>query len=212
MTETTWKQSAFVAAPLCLAGYGLIRLVDSEHGPGPDWTLGHLALLGGLLMFAPVFLGLRRLALEGRGDGGGGGTVRRAVAGAGTALGLLGMVAAAVQAGIDLVVGACAADRVGMDELFGDVQSVAGVKPAFYTVGPLLFHIGLLILVVQLAALRRIAAWRPLAVVVAIALPAALGLDLMPVAGLLLLLVLAPLGERAATALPSPAGRSVTAH
>ncbi|MFB6810446.1 hypothetical protein [Streptomyces sp. NPDC056387] len=47
-----------------------------------------------------------------------------------------------------------------------------------------------------MAALRRIAAWRP-AVVVAGVVLTGVSLDLLPVAGLLLLLALAPLGRRA---------------
>lgn len=194
---TTWRRSAFAAAPVCMTAYGLIRLIDDRHGPGPDWSLGHLALLAGVLLFVPVFLGLRRAAAPGRGR------VRRWFADAGAGLGLLGVVAVTGQVLIDLFVGYCSVDRATMDELFERVQSHAGVKPAFYTVGPLLFYVGLVLLMTQLAALRAIAAWRPVVVVAGIVLAAG-DLDLLPVAGVLFLLALAPLGELPGAVGPTP--------
>ncbi|MEU5049381.1 hypothetical protein [Streptomyces sp. NPDC021096] len=204
MTRSTWGRAAFAAGPACLGTYGLIRLIDDEHGPGPDWSLGHLALLAGVVLFVPVFAGLRRMAVRGRGP------AARWFAGSALALGLLGVAAVTVQAGIDLVVGYSAADRAGMNELFERIQGTPGMKPAFYTVGPVLFYVGLLLLIVQSAAVRAIEAWRPAVVVAAVAVMAA-GLDLIPVGALLLLLALAPLGRRAGT--PSaPHGEVRAAH
>ncbi|WP_404960233.1 hypothetical protein [Streptomyces sp. 147326] len=43
--RTTVTRAAFLAAPLCMLAYGIIRLSDPDHGPGPAWTAGHIALL-----------------------------------------------------------------------------------------------------------------------------------------------------------------------
>ncbi|MEV4434078.1 hypothetical protein [Streptomyces sp. NPDC049585] len=189
MRNTTWGRAAFTAGPLCMVAYGLLRLIDDRHGPGPDWSLGHLALLAGLLLFVPVFAGLRDRAARGRGP------VARALAASGAVVGLAGAAAGAVQAAVDLAVAYCSADRATMDRLFAHVQSVPGVMPVVYTVGPVLFYVGLVLLLVQLAAQRAIAPWRPVAVVAGVVVTAAT-LDLIPVGGLLFLLALAPLGPR----------------
>ncbi|GHC67483.1 hypothetical protein [Streptomyces cinnamoneus] len=199
MAEKTWGRAAYVAGPVCMGAYGLVRLVDEERGPGPAWTLGHLALLAGVVLFAPVFVGLGARAARGRGAAG------RWSAGTGLVLGLLGVAAVTVQAGIDLLVGSRSEDRATMDALFERIQSHAGVKPAFYTVGPLLFYVGLVLLVGQLAVQRATAAWRPPAVVAGVAVTAA-SLDLIPVGALLFLLVLAPLRDASADGAP-PAAR-----
>ncbi|MFD8413874.1 hypothetical protein ACFV2Q_19280 [Streptomyces sp. NPDC059650] len=134
---------------------------------------------------------LRRWAEAGRGP------AARLLAGAAVTVGLLGAAAAAAQTVVDLVVGFLCADREAMNAMFEGVRSYPGVTPAVYTVGPLLFYVGLVLLTAQLAVLRRIPAWRPLVVVAGIAV-STVSLDLLPIGGLLLLLVLAPLGRRPA--------------
>ena len=52
------------------------------------------------------------------------------------------------------MVGFRAADRGGMDALFLAVKAHPAVTPAVYTVGPLLFYVGLLALLMT-AAIRR---------------------------------------------------------
>lgn len=172
-----------------MTAYGLIRLTDSEHGPGFAWSLGHLCFLASVLCFIPIVLEMRRMAVRGRGP------AARGLAGAGAVTGVLGVVAVVAQAVIDLFVGFLSEDHEAMRELFQRVKSHAGVEPAVYTVGPLLFYVGLLLLMAQLAALRRIAAWRP-AVVVAGIVVTGVSLDLLPLAGLLFLLAFAPLGRQ----------------
>ncbi|MCX4625721.1 MULTISPECIES: hypothetical protein [unclassified Streptomyces] len=197
MSNTPWQRTAFTVGPLCMTAYGLIRLTDGEHGPGWSWSLGHLAFLAGVLCFIPIVLGMRRLAVRGRGPTG------RGLAAAGTVTGLLGAAAVAAQAVIDLFAGFLGEDREAMREFFRRVKSHAGVEPAVYSVGPLLFYVGLLLLMTQLAALRRIAAWRPAAVVAGI-VATGISLDLLPLAGLLFLLAIAPLGRQIDTQDRSP--------
>ncbi|WP_327735340.1 hypothetical protein OG749_17370 [Streptomyces nojiriensis] len=178
-------RAAFVSAPLCMLAYGVIRLGDPDHGPGPAWTAGHLFLLAGVLQFALILPALHRLTGPARGAG-------RLGAGAATLLGLTGTLAVAAQASIDLVVGLRAADRPEMARLFEEIQSHPGVLPAVYTVGPMLFHVGLLWLLVHLAVQRRVSPWRPVMVVLGTATTAA-GLDLLPLGALFFTAALLPL-------------------
>jgi len=193
--RTALTRAAFIAAPLCLLAYGAIRLSDPEHGPGLAWTSGHLALTGGALLFGVIFLGLLRMSEPTTG-------ASRLSARIATSLGLVGVVALTAQAVIDLVVGFRADDKAGMRQLFENVQSHPGVMPAVYTVGPALFYVGILWLVIQLAVQRRITVWTPVLMVLGTATMAA-GLDLLPLAGLLYCAALSPLGRDAAT--PRPA-------
>ncbi|MFD5410086.1 hypothetical protein [Streptomyces nojiriensis] len=178
-------RAAFVSAPLCMLTYGVIRLGDPDHGPGPAWTAGHLFLLAGVLQFALILPALHRLTGPARGAG-------RLGAGAATLLGLTGTLAVAAQASIDLVVGLRAADRPEMARLFEEIQSHPGVLPAVYTVGPMLFYVGLLWLLVHLAVQRRVSPWRPVMVVLGTATTAA-GLDLLPLGALFFSAALLPL-------------------
>ncbi|WP_329385959.1 hypothetical protein OG625_26545 [Streptomyces sp. NBC_01351] len=183
----TLTRASFVTAPLCLLAYGAIRLGDPDHGPGPAWTVGHIALLVGVLQFALVLPALRRMT------GPGGGAAGRLSAGVGLLLGLTGTLAVVAQAAIDLVVGFRASDRPGMERLFEEVQSHPGVLSAVYTVGPVLFYVGLLWLVVQLAVQRRVSPWRPVAVVLG-TVAMAVSLDLLPLGALLFAAALFPRG------------------
>jgi hypothetical protein len=186
--DSGMRQSfAFTAAPLLVTGYALIRIVDGldgERGPGPAWTIGHLAFLAGLVLFVRVFLELRRLA--GRG----------AFATGTAVVALVGVACTVVQISVDLVVGALAADHDAMGEMFADVQALPGVTIAVYTVGPVLLFVGLLVLSCHLAVIRAVPAWRAAVVALGV-LIAPLGLDLLPAVGLLLLAGLAPFPGRA---------------
>ncbi|MEU3406420.1 hypothetical protein ABZ766_21115 [Streptomyces sp. NPDC006670] len=185
--RSAFVRGAFVAGPLCVLAYGVIRLADPGHGPGPAWTVGHVFLAAGLVLFGAVFLGMRRLAVPA-------GRAGRLGAGVATGLGLAGAAAAVAQAGIDLAVGFRSADRAGMDRLFEQVQSRPGVEPVVYSVGPMLFYVGLLWLVTQLAVQRRTGVWRPVAVLLGTAVMA-VSLDLMPLGALLFGAALSPLGR-----------------
>lgn len=170
-----------------MLAYGTIRLSDPDHGPGLAWTAGHIALLAGVLLFAVIFPALHRMTGPATGAG-------RLSAGAASLLGLTGTLAVVAQAAIDLVVGFRAADRPGMERLFEEVQSHPGVVPAVYSVGPMLFYVGLVWLLVQLAVQRRISPWRPVLVVLGTA-TTAVSLDLLPLGALLFTAALAPLGR-----------------
>jgi hypothetical protein len=67
---TTWPNGgvrraagmAMLAAPVFVFLYGVIRLLDSRHGPGFGWTMSHLFFLVGLALYVLVVAELRRQA------------------------------------------------------------------------------------------------------------------------------------------------------
>ncbi|MBB4891946.1 uncharacterized membrane protein HdeD (DUF308 family) [Streptomyces olivoverticillatus] len=186
----TVARTALTAAPLCMLAYGLIRLSDPEHGPGFAWVAGHLALVAGVLLFGVVFLDLHRRTKPA-------GRAGRWSAGTATVLGLAGTLAVTAQAVIDIVVALRSADRAGMDRLFEQIQSHPGVTPAVYSVGPLLFYVGLLWLVGQLSVQHRASFWCPLLIGLGIVTMAA-SLDFIPVGSALFFAAFVALGREGA--------------
>ncbi|WP_244211177.1 hypothetical protein [Amycolatopsis kentuckyensis] len=187
---------AFLLAPLCLGAYGVVRILDGldgSRGPGFAWTTGHLFFLAGLVFFVQAFRTMWTLA----------GRTRPATAG--FAAGIAGALAVGVQFGIDIVVGFRSADRAGMDASFTRIQNTPGVEAAFYSYGPMLFFVGMVVLVTLLAVGRRVPWWAPVLVLVDVVLPL-LDKDFIPVGAALLLIAFTPLiGERTpGTRSPAP--------
>jgi hypothetical protein len=184
----------FVAAPAFQAAYGVVRLVgqaQGRYGPGLAWTAGHLLFLAGLVLFAPVLVGLYRLVPATSRARRLAALVTLAVAG----VGLLLFVRVAL---IDLVVGLRAADHQAMDQLYGQIGDFPGLLPAvFYSLGPLLFEVGLAALLVQLAVLRprRLPWWSPVLFLAGLVM-ISIDLDLLPVGAALFALALAPAAWR----------------
>ncbi|MEV5560060.1 hypothetical protein AB0L44_41005 [Nonomuraea wenchangensis] len=188
-------RTAFIAAPLLVLAYGVIRILDGldgSRGPGLAWTAGHLAFVAALLLFVPIYWRLRRMA--------GGGALATATATAGT----VGAAALVAQFGIDLVVGFMSADHAAMSVLFDQVRSVPGVSLAVYDVLPFLFYVGQLALVTQLAVQRQVKAWTPVLVLVDLSL-AFVDKDLIPLGALFLLVSFVPLARASAAATVRPA-------
>ncbi|NRQ37276.1 hypothetical protein HII36_36375 [Nonomuraea sp. NN258] len=190
-------RSAYVAAPLLVLAYGVLRLLDGldgSRGPGFAWTAGHLAFMGALVLFAMTF---RDMWTRGG---------RTRVATAELVVGLVGVACLLVQFSIDIVVGFLAADHDAMGPLFDQVQAVPGVSLAVYDAGPFLFYIAQFALVVHLAVHRAVPAWTPVLVLLGTAVPMA-GLDFIPVAAVLMLVGFLPLARANAAA-----GRHALAH
>ncbi|MEW9530933.1 hypothetical protein [Microbispora sp. NPDC049125] len=187
---------AFVAAPLLVMAYGVIRILDGldgSRGPGLAWTTGHLAFVAALALFVSTFLQMRRMA------------GRNALSTVSATIGIVGIVALSTQFVIDMVVGFLSADHAGMGVLFDQIQAVPGVSAAVYDGGPFLFYIGQLALVVQLAVIRRVKVWTPLLVLVDLLLPL-IDKDFIPVGAVFLLVSFIPLsGQVSRTAEPLPA-------
>jgi hypothetical protein len=183
-------RTALLAAPTFVLAYGVVRLLgglDGREGPGLAWTAGHALFLAGLLLFWVVLFGLRRQlgAIVGW---------RRLTANAAIVVAGAGLIAFVRVAVIDLVVGLRAPDHAAMSKLFGQLKDFPGVLPSgFYAVGPLLFEVGLLALLVQLAVLRprRLPVSSPVLFLLGAAL-IGINLDLLPLGAALFWLALAP--------------------
>lgn len=175
--KTTVSQ-AFIAAPLLVLAYGAIRIVDGidgVRGPGPAWTIGHLAFLLALGLFVPVLAALRRMAGAGR------------FATVAAVVGYAGIAAFTAQFGIDLAAGFLAADKAEMSRIMSSVMDIPAVTPVAYTVGPSLFYAALVALTAQLAVRRRIGTWVPVLVFAGSILPV-VDKDLLPIGAVCLLL------------------------
>jgi hypothetical protein len=181
-------RSPFIAAPLLVLAYGVIRILDGldgSRGPGLAWTTGHLAFIAALVLFVPIFWRMRRMA--------GRDTVSTVSAVAGTA----GIVALLAQFGIDIAVGFLSADHAAMGVLFDQVQAVPGVQFAVYDVLPFLFYVGQVALVGRLAALRLVKWWTPVLVLLDMVLPFA-DKNLIPLGALCLLVSFMPFARQSA--------------
>ncbi|WP_245641960.1 hypothetical protein [Nonomuraea candida] len=182
----TGARVAFVAAPLLVFAYGVIRIIDGfdgSRGPGLAWTTGHLAFMVALVLFVQIFWRLRALA------------GRDALSTVSAVAGLAGIATLLAQFGIDIAVGFTAADHAGMSVLFSQVKSVPGMSLVVYDGGPFLFYLAQLALVGQLAAKRLVKAWVPVLMLANLAVPFA-SKDLIPVGALFLLVAFLPFAGR----------------
>lgn len=173
---------ALVAGPVALIAYGAIRLLSERGTPGIGWTLGHLAMLTGVLLFLPVLRHLHRSAPPSR---------RRAASVALLAAGA-GLAATAVQAAIDLISGLVAEGRPAMSAIFRQVKAVPGVEPVVYGVVPQLFFLGLIVLAALVAASARTRILMAAALLLG-TLCMAVNLNLLSLGGLCFLLAFAPI-------------------
>lgn len=184
---------SFFAAPALMAGYGMVRLMDGQRGPGFGWTFGHLLMLAGLALFGWVIAGLRRLAP---------GTIANVFAG----IGYIGLAATGAQFCIDIIVGFLSSDAAAKEHNFEQIQNFPGVLPIVYTVIPVFFYLGLLALTVQSAVVkpRPITWWSPVLILAGTA-AVATSLDYIPAAAFLYLLALSPLAFRTPRTAPATA-------
>lgn len=173
-----------VAAPTLLLVYGVLRLIDGldgETAPGFAWNLGHTAFLISFVSFGILLVEQRRLiqAAVRRHGAHGPTAATRAIATLATVAGMLG-----VAAFILVIVGDLAPTFDRAVPLPGPVTLAA----------PVLFQLGALTLLVQLAVLRprQLPMWSPPAVFTGFVL-IAFDLDLLPLSALLILVGLAPL-------------------
>jgi hypothetical protein len=206
MLKTARFGFAFHAAPALMFAYGLVRLVDGRdgtYGPGPAWTIGHLLFLGALVLYAAVIAGLWRQIPPG-------GTARKVTAGVTAGLAGLGLAAFIRVAIVDIVVGLKAADHAEKSALADKYADVPAVLPAaFYETAPILFMLGLTVLLVQHAVIARrsiTVALSPVAGLLGFAV-IAVNLDLLPLGAAFIWLSLLPFARtnarRAAAAVPA---------
>jgi hypothetical protein len=181
----TITKASLIGAPVCFFGYGVLRLLgkmDGRYGPGPDWQAAHIVFLVGLGLFVPAVLALGRALPD---------TRLRRITVVGT---LVGVAASLAQIGIDIVAGALAQDKAGMNSITDRVGALPGAQLAFYQVGPQLMYVGLVVLAVLLARARVMPWWRAGLVLVGVVLPA-VSLDLLPIGAIGLLIALTPISS-----------------
>jgi hypothetical protein len=169
-------RTAAIGAPVLLFLYGVLRLIDGRRGSWFGWDLGHSLFLVAFLLLGALVVGLRQMV---RGPA----RWARVVAD----LAMIGGVAGA----------ACFVWGI-LGDLFPRVHDSAPVPGPLQTVGPLLFQIGVLGLLVMLVATRprRLPIWTPILVLAGFLL-FALNLDLIPVGALVVLIGLSPLARQA---------------
>ncbi|HEX2313539.1 MAG TPA: hypothetical protein VHJ17_07405 [Thermomonospora sp.] len=196
---------AFHLAPALMLAYGVVRLIDGrdgQHGPGPAWTVGHLLFLASLLLYGGVITGL-----HGRIRATAGGTARRITAGVTSAVAAFGLLTFVRVAIVDIVVGLRAADPAEKSVLADRYADVPAVLPqAVYEIGPVLFMIGLLALLIQTAIVtpgrRAFAALSPVLVALGF-VTITLNLDLLPAGAALIWLALTLATRRQTPAFPA---------
>jgi hypothetical protein len=164
-----------LAAPVLLLLYGVLRLIDGldgDHGPGLAWNLGHALFFVAFVLLGVLTAGMWQLVPTAT-------MGKRIVAGVSMLLGLFG-----VGCFLWVILG----------DLFAGFRHAAPLPDALEMIGPLLFQIGALALLVLLATARprRLPVWSPPLVLVGFLL-FAVNLDLIPVGALLVLAGLAPL-------------------
>lgn len=165
---------AYIGAPLLVTAYGVVRLIDGldgSKGPGPAWTIGHLLFLAALALFKVAMVGLWRES-------------RTWLATLALVVGVTGAVAMARGVVVDIVVAWGAADRAEMERNYARYDFPPG------DLGGILFPLGLLVLLVVLVVARRLPWWSPVLALAGFAAILAT-LDLLPLAGALLLAALA---------------------
>ncbi|MEV0567219.1 hypothetical protein [Dactylosporangium sp. NPDC050588] len=167
---------ARLGAPVLLFVYGTLRLIDGRDGhhdkDGALWNVGHVCFFIAFVLLAALTVHAYRTLHRHRG------------------VALPAVAAALFGAGCFLWV------------IVGDIfASFPELPDALQVVGPALFQLGMLALLVLLVLARRAPWWSPALVVAAFA-AIGVNLDLIPLAAVLLFAGLLPLG-RAVT--PTPA-------
>jgi hypothetical protein len=156
---------------------------DGHHGPGLAWNLGHTLFFAAFVLLAALAVGARRLIPSAESAG------RRIVANVATVAALFGA--------------ACFL-WVILGDLFADLHTAAPLPGPLKIVGPALFQIGMLTLLIQLVITRpqRLPLWC-LLLVLAGFVAIAVNLDLLPIAAAFLSVGLAPLAVAGPSAVPS---------
>ncbi|HEY4454267.1 MAG TPA: hypothetical protein VGN81_08145 [Pseudonocardiaceae bacterium] len=195
-TATTTTRFSLVAAPLCLFGYGMVRLFGMRaggYGPGTAWLAAHALGVLAFLLFVPIVLAF-------------GGELRRSSprgwVPAAVVVALAGLAALVVQFGVDFVAG-LSRDHAGLVAVEHSFGALPGAELTFYQVGPQLFYVAFAALLILLAVARKLAWWAPVVALVGLALPI-LTLNLLPIGALCLFAGLLPMVIRTSSDAGSP--------
>jgi hypothetical protein len=165
---------AAIAAPALMLFYGLCRLADGfdgDRGNGIAWDIGHVAFFLAFVLFGCLAVGLRAWEPRPRI--------------------LIDVATAATLAGV-----ACF-----LWVIIGDLfDGWPPLPEALETVGPLLYQVGSLVVLIRLVVARRLPWWSPVLVLIGFG-SIAVSLDLLPIAAVVVGAGLAPIafaGQRPA--------------
>lgn len=194
----SWKRIAgwaLILAPVGqIGGWTLMRFGGNE-GAEPQTTIAHSVWLVGFVLLAIACVELYR-RVQSRGAG-------QILARASLTVALLSVAASIAEMIVDLYVGLTTDGRAEEKVLSEQIRSVPGVEETLYGLGTQLVYLGFLVLIIQLAVLRRISAITLTLVLATLVLFVTYEvLDgpgrqvLMPFAVLCMWLALAPLGWR----------------
>jgi len=137
-----------VAPVFYLAGQFLLFEWQAQ-GPDTVWFLSHILLWIG----AALFVSAIAVMAEYMGDR------LRVFTGLGSLLATLGALLLLGQFTIDLAIGQMAANQTEMTAAFRLIQAAQGMNLAFYSLAPVSFFTGLLVLILHLALARSIPRW-----------------------------------------------------
>jgi hypothetical protein len=169
---------AATGAPILIFLYGLLRLIDVMDGNpnhGLVWSLGHVLFFIAFFLFGSLTVELRRLV-----------PVKTKPA----------QVVAYLSMAASLFGAACFLWGI-LGDLFTRLHNIAPLPGSLEVVGPLLFQVGVLGLLVMLAATRprRLPVWSPILVLIGFQL-FAINLNLLPIGAPIILFGLSPLVRR----------------
>ena len=149
-----------MAAPAFLFLYGIANFMDGldgTYGPGIFWTLGHIMFLLALITFSVILVMLRQRLRNVSAEW-------KFIAMLAMIVGLIGLAVFVRVAIIDIITGLSATDHSTMGAISDRLNAypLASLEP-FYDLGPLLFQLGLLELMVQLTVQkpRQLPWWSP---------------------------------------------------
>src|SRR5215472_6080331 len=140
--ECQSMRNCIIGTSLLVAPFGQIAagIILAVQGSTQGWVLAHLLMLGSLFFYVAVILGASQLLDSHQGLWGGLGD-------GATALALLGLLLSVSQLTIDITVGLLASTPGEMEHMFGTIRAIPGMEYAFYRIGPLLFFLGLFLLI-----------------------------------------------------------------
>lgn len=129
-----------IASPLALLiGYAIL-MVRSGQGPDFGWFLSHMIMLIGVGLMLPTIIGIRVLLLK----------TTSTVSDLGMMIAFFGGLTLVGQFAIDLAVGQLSVTQSEMIDLFKLLSASPIISVIFQSVGPILFYIGLLVLIILL--------------------------------------------------------------
>ncbi|GAA2657021.1 hypothetical protein GCM10010436_87950 [Paractinoplanes durhamensis] len=176
------------SAPLLMLVYGVLRWMDGLDGhrdkSGPAWRVGHVAFFAAMVLFAVMAVALARRASRGR---------------------RVAAVAAAAS-----VFGAGCFCWVIAGDLSADFGDRWPLPDALQIAGPVLFLVGLVVLLSLEVAAGRVPVWSPVLLFVGYA-AITVSLDLLPLSALVILAAMAPLWRPSAMP-PRPVAQASRLH